>query len=129
MQGPHKKHATLHHKASDSTNLLPLRALQVLLEHGANLESRDTCLWTPLLHAVNRKDRKEEFVRPLLVAGADPSRQDKRGYGPLHYAAKAGEVEIVKALAAAGADLEARTVKQEYTPLELAVKAGNLACA
>ena len=115
---PLGKHAALH----------ACCCLQVLLEHGASLESRDTRLWTPLLHAVNRPDRKEEFVRPLLAAGADPSRQDKRGYSPLHYAASAGEVEIVKALAAAGADMGARTVKEEYTPLTLAVKAGSLGC-
>ncbi len=71
----------------------------------------------------------------LLDGGANPNVADRRGRTPLHIAAQAGSLELVRKLVSKGADLNARTAKidspdtgffralsGEQTPLLLAAK-------
>jgi ankyrin repeat protein len=71
----------------------------------------------------------------LLDGGADPNVADRRGRTPLHLAAEAGSLELVRKLVAKGANLNAKTEKMpppgdaiyrtpggEQTPLLLAAK-------
>jgi ankyrin repeat protein len=57
----------------------------------------------------------------LLAAGADPNVKGPDGSTPLHQAVQARQVPIIRALAAAGADLDA-TNGDHLTPLQLAEK-------
>ena len=88
---------------------------------------------------------KSGLVAGVLVeGGADPNVPDRTGNSPLHAAAQAGDLELVKKLLAKGANANARTAKApamggrggggggfrfvvgEQTPLMLAARANQL---
>jgi uncharacterized protein len=77
--------------------------------------------------ALGRADRLEELLRedPDLARSWSPD-----GFNALHYAAFFGSPEAVRALVAAGADLEAPSRNQEFAPearpLHSAVAAGRM---
>ena len=66
-----------------------------------------------------------EAVRALLKDGADVNAAQGDGMTALHWAAEAGDVEMVGMLLYAGAGLESVTRLGDYTPLHLASKAGK----
>lgn len=84
-----------------------------------------------LIYAICDKD--VACVRRLLdtSAGRESVNSLEDGLAPIHYAAKVGNLDILKALHAAGADLEARS-DHEYgdffdaAPLHFAAAAGSL---
>src|SRR5690606_18934067 len=93
-------------------------ALKLLLAHGAHVDLPQDRGITALMIAagMDRRSidtrgkftREEELVEAaklLLDAGADPNRADDRGRTALHGAASQGMNEMVKLLAARGADL------------------------
>ena len=71
-----------------------------------------------LLDATKRGD--VAAVRSLLEEGADPNASQGDGLSALHLAAQAGNLDIVKVLIGAGAEVEAKTRIGDYTPLHLA---------
>lgn len=77
--------------------------------------------------AIGKEARLEEVLRedPELARAVSPD-----GFTALHYAAFFGSPEAVRALVAAGADLEARSTNQEFapeaTPLHSAAAAGRM---
>ena len=86
---------------------------------------------TPLLVALWDGDRTTALT--LIAAGADPNAADTRpviGHGstPLHFAADADDPELVRALVAAGAAVNARSLAG-HTPLWWACNAGRAAAA
>ena len=52
--------------------------------------------------------------------------RDGNGWGPLHIAAKIGNVTVINALRKAGEDIDSRTKNDRYTPLHIATKHGNI---
>ena len=64
-------------------------------------------------------------VRALLTEGADVNAPQGDGMTALHWAAEAGDVEMVGMLLYAGANLQGVTRLGDYTPLHLASKAGK----
>jgi ankyrin repeat protein len=87
------------------------RILSLLLDHGADTEARYSDDRTPLIAAVERKDK--ETVELLLAHKADPNaREPKSGNAALHYAVlsvSSGDLpelvpSIVETLLAAGAN-------------------------
>jgi uncharacterized protein len=77
--------------------------------------------------ALGDAERLEELLRQDSELAKAPSPD---GFTALHYAAFFGSPDAVRALVAAGADLEARSTNQEFapeaTPLHSAVAAGRM---
>ena len=87
------------------------------------LLSGATLLDSPVADAA--MDGDIEAVRALLTEGADVNAPQGDGMTALHWAAEAGDVEMVGMLLYAGANLQGVTRLGAYTPLHLASKAGK----
>ena len=84
--------------------------IPVLLAAGANVNARTASGsgHTPLHSAANGHRETLGCLVALLAAGADPNITTlEMGRTPLHYAATRGDVRVVAALLAAGANTEA----------------------
>ena len=105
--------------------------IRVLLDAGADVNARDTHDETPLTRAFAAAEPvNPTVVEALLDGGAEPNVVGGAGWTPLHSASYEAEaVNIVSALLAAGAELEARTALHFHsaggeTPLHIAVRSG-----
>ena len=98
------------------------RVVAMLLRAGADPgsgEAGDNTGPTPLHHAILNRRAGVGLVEVLLEAGADPAVADRSGDMPLHYAASAGDSEVIEALLTAGADVTARNSRGDL-PMDLA---------
>jgi ankyrin repeat protein len=101
-----------------------LETVKTLLEKDpALLNARGNLDRTPLLEAV--LSRQPAICEFLLDKGADLNLTNKEGFGPLHFAAFTGEIEMAKLLTAKGAALSPNANVIGATPLDLAVGAGR----
>ena len=91
-------------------------SLVQLIELGAKIDAPDGA--TGPLHAAAFRAR-EDHLRILLAANADPNRKDQKGRTPLHLAALVKHPEGIRLLAAAGARVNARDAANR-TPLHYA---------
>jgi ankyrin repeat protein len=83
------------------------KVVQLLVHHGANVNTRDLQGRSLLFHAVTLQDK--EMVRILLSQGADPSIADDSDVSPLQVAFESWEAyAIVKLLLESGADPDVR---------------------
>src|SRR5262249_60535704 len=64
-------------------------------------------------------------VRAALTSGEDVNAAQGDGMTALHWAARRGDLDVVKMLLAAGANVRAITRLGNYTPLLLASEAGH----
>jgi uncharacterized protein len=91
-----------------------LEVIQVLLKHGAEVNSYDSRSGTtPLMAATHRE---VEVVQALLDAGAEVNARNAYGCTALIYAARVGSPEVVELLLQAGADPRAITHLGETAP-------------
>ena len=98
--------------------------VEVLLEAGAEVNSRDEHGFTPL-HCAAWSNGNVEVTELLLQSGAAVNAPNSIGATPLHAAAKMCEFPaVVRALLRAGANTEARE-NQEQTPLHWAAQASK----
>ncbi|KIW22450.1 uncharacterized protein PV07_12334 [Cladophialophora immunda] len=91
--------------------------VRLLLETGAERESKNNGGWTPLLLAA--RQGHEEVVRLLLETGAKRESKENGGQTPLSWAAEKGHEEVVRLLLETGADLESKD-NRGRTPLSWA---------
>ncbi|KAF8488022.1 ankyrin repeat-containing domain protein [Russula emetica] len=86
-----------------------LEMVQVLLDYGADVNSKNSFRNTPLDNASRNGHRDDARVARLLIAhGADPNTRDVYGFTPLHQASLCGRIEIVRLLIEHGANAEAK---------------------
>jgi ankyrin repeat protein len=83
-----------------------LDKVRLLVDRGAEVEARSIRGLTALIVAANLSGASD-VVKLLLSHKADPRTPDAHGVTPLMYAADYGDLETVKALVAAGADVNA----------------------
>ena len=79
----------------------------------------------PVADAAMRQDAGA--VRTLVTGDADPDAAHGDGMTGLHWAAHNGDVDILRVLLAAGADVEARTRLGDHTPLHVASRSAQAA--
>ena len=79
--------------------------VRLLVERGAEVDARSARGVTALMTAANRPGASD-VVRLLLANKADPRTPDAAGVPPLMYATDFGDLESVKALVAAGAEID-----------------------
>lgn len=110
-----------------------LGIINILLSHGADASPQSNNLRTPLQEAIAEDRTKAAML--LIKRGASLTACDHEGWTPLHCAAYKKNLDIVKALVASGADVEARTSDwnakgnerwRRTTPLFLAVWNGQI---
>ncbi|KAK0704291.1 ankyrin repeat-containing domain protein [Lasiosphaeris hirsuta] len=93
-----------------------LRSGKLLVEQGANIESKDRSGWTPLSHAV--ESGNEAVVQLLLEKRADVESEDRstEGVSLLSWASGNGLIAVVRLLLLKGTDLNSQDQFQQ-TPL------------
>ena len=117
-------HETLLHKACDCGES---RMALYLIQQGADVNSRDKDLMTPLMVSAAKSD--QDTVRFLIGAGADVNLRNDTQETALHFAAGRGNVAIVSLLVASGAERDA-VDDLGWTPADNAEKVlGNLKAA
>jgi ankyrin repeat protein len=95
----------------------------ILLEHGANLDARDSVLrQSPITLAA--QNGNVDVAKLLLRRGADVNSRDAMDATPLHWAALRGQKRATSLLLAHGAILNAQNVNGE-TPLHYAASVGH----
>src|SRR6266702_2107944 len=87
-----------------------LEILQLLVERGADVHSRNKDDWTPLKMASDQGHL--DVVRFLIDSGADVNSYDSQGWTPLHSASWKGHVDVVELLIQHGADARKQNDKQ-----------------
>lgn len=83
-----------------------LRCLELLLEHGAEIDSLDVKAQTPLFTAVSGKHL--DCVVALLKSGADPNGSQYNNCSPVLTAAREGDVEVLRELLRYGAEVDVK---------------------
>lgn len=99
-----------------------LKVTKLLIQHGANLESRDFVKNTPLLEACFNKNI--DLIKVLILSGANVNSRNKIGFTPLIYACTMKwniieRIECVKLLLEHGANPNIKSVKNKV-PIEIA---------
>lgn len=84
--------------------------LEFLHKHGANLEARDECGYTPLIIAAQCADRL--MVDFLIKRGANVNAADLDGIPPI---CQTASEDVAQLLIEAGAELEGQVGKTGYT--------------
>ncbi|KAM4586632.1 ankyrin repeat and SOCS box protein 12-like [Fundulus diaphanus] len=111
-----------------------LRCLELLLEHGAEIDVLDVKAQTPLFTAVGGKHL--DCVVALLKAGADPNGSQYNNCSPVLTAAREGDVDILRELLRFGAEVDVRPKVPEWAsnatacrgPLYISAVYGHLGC-
>ncbi|KAK6540060.1 hypothetical protein TWF694_008890 [Orbilia ellipsospora] len=88
--------------------------VQLLLDKGVNIESKDKSGQTPLSRAASLKHA--DAVQLLLEKGADVESKDHNGHTPLSHAAVSGAETVIRLLLAKGVNIESRD-NEGRTPL------------
>ena len=104
-----------------------IAAIEMLLSHGCNIDSRDSGGDTPLMHAARLGNT--EVVEYLLAKGANPLLRKTSDLGLLHLAALSDNVLTIKAVLSKNLDINARCTVLGITPLLFCLTQGKLEAA
>ena len=100
-----------------------IEVAQLLITHGAEINSLSDDNWTPL-HIASREGHVQ-VVKWLLRRGAHANPQKKGGWTPLHLATAISHLDVVRILLEHDAEVNARS-DDGYTPLLVASMRGHL---
>lgn len=101
-------------------------AIEILLDHGADVNVFDDYGNTPLHRAIRSEPLEESPAAKLLLShGAALEPRDEWGFTPVMLALRRGNTELVRFLAEAGADLKAADFSS-WTCLHFAADYGQL---
>ncbi|MED6264342.1 hypothetical protein CHARACLAT_013856 [Characodon lateralis] len=111
-----------------------LKCLELLLEHGAEIDILDVKAQTPLFTAVSGKHL--DCVVALLKAGADPNGSHYNNCSPVLTAAREGDVETLRELLRFGGEVDVRPKVPPWAsnatacrgPLYISAVYGHLGC-
>ncbi len=95
----------------------------LFLSSGADIDSYDERMWTPLMIAAFNGN--EKLTRLLVKIGASIHHKDNAGYTPLHWAAFNGFAKVIKLLLTDDANVDVRS-NYGWTPLLQAATRGHL---
>ena len=109
----------LHHAAHGGA----VEIVEILLEHGFEVDRPDRDGRTPLHHAVMKSHAAA--TRLLLERGADARRADAAGRTPVHVSAEIESTELLELLLARPVDLDRADARGD-TPLHLAAAWGRV---
>ena len=97
-----------------------LEMVQVLLEYGADVNTKNSVGCTPLDFAsLGGRHNEPRVARLLIEHGADPNTRDMVGLTPLHRASRSGRIEVLRLLIEHGGDVEVKDDRGR-TPLDIA---------
>lgn len=99
-----------------------LKSARVLLAAGADVNAKNEAGTSPLMRAATQ-DFHGDIVRLFLENGADINAVDHEGSSSLHYAIQVGYAEVLQILLRSGADVDIRNLLGE-TPMEFAKRRG-----
>ena len=102
------------------------RVVELLLEHGGNVDVRDASKQTALHKAIGPHDKEsvDDAVRFLLEHGADVNAQRDDLWTPLHLAVNIGGLSVIRMLLEHQADVNSRT-DDGQAPLHLLSRQGT----
>jgi cytohesin len=111
-----------------------IERMRLAINQGADLEGKNkdeiflidnvqSIGCTPLYVAAGVPDEKDDFVRLLLEAGANPNTRGPDGQIPLHAAARGAVISIVEMLVSAGSNVNVAD-KEGRTPAIIAFELG-----
>ena len=104
-----------------------IAAIEMLLSHGCNIDSRDGGGDTALMRAATLGNT--EVVEYLLAQGANPLLRNRSDLGLLHLAAASDNVLTIKAVLSKNFDINARCTVIGITPLLFCLGQGKLEAA
>ena len=104
-----------------------IAAIEMLLSHGCNIDSRDSGGDTPLMHATRLGNT--EVVEHLLAKGANPLLRNTSDLGLLHLAVLSDNVLTIKAVLSTNLDINASRTVLGITPLLFCLAQGKLEAA
>ena len=99
------------------------KAIQLFLDSGVDINTRDEHGWTPLM--ISTFNGREDVALLLIRSGANVNAKDKSGYGPMHWAAFKGYTSVIKLLIERRATVNAIST-HGLTPLLQAATRGHL---
>jgi ankyrin repeat protein len=103
-----------------------VHVVEYLISQGVEVDIRNGWAQTPLWQYSWRVGSSDPRIGDLLIRhGADVNAPDYKGFTPVHVAAEAGITDVIRLLAANGADVNARTYYGQHTPLDRAAVAGR----
>lgn len=103
------------------------QAVQLMVQHGADVEARNHEGLTPLMAQCKQASSDEELLRALITAGGQVNAVDLQTRTSLHIACVYDNVAAARVLLDAGADAKAADFRT-YTPLVLAAISDARAC-
>jgi ankyrin repeat protein len=120
----------------ETRNGTPEEMLKVLLEQGLDLEAQDKTGHTPFQASLaSGFSTKKEIMLALINAGANVNVEHEQEGKAITLATKTGQTEVVKAMLAKGADVNAESREMDhnfgqfvngYTPLTIAAMMDDL---